>query len=73
MSNKSKQDIEDLLSSARAAMEAVDLPMENFFPFQPMAEQPTLLFRKPPMQKLSDLVPPSPDTPAPSKKQKLAV
>jgi hypothetical protein len=79
MSNKSKQDIEDILNSARAAMEAVDLPMEKFIPFtnKPKFEKPVLLFsnslafNNSLKQKLSDLVPP-PDTSVPSpKKQKL--
>ncbi len=43
MSNQSKH-IEDLLNSAKAAMEAVGLPMEKFVSFQPIVKQPTLLF-----------------------------
>ncbi|HEV2524705.1 MAG TPA: hypothetical protein VGU44_06200 [Gammaproteobacteria bacterium] len=73
MSNKSKQDIDDILNSARAAMEAVDLPMEKFIPFQ----TPPLLFSNPlsnPLkQKLSDLVPPLDASLSSSKKQKLSV
>ena len=51
MNNKSKQDIEDILNSARAAMEAVGLPMEKFIPFQ----APPLLFSNPLNRKPSDL------------------
>ena len=67
MSNKSKQDIEDILNSVRAAMEAVDLPMEKFIPFQATP----LLFSNPLRRKLSDLVPPSDTFVSSSKKQKL--
>ncbi len=69
MSNKSKQDIEDILNSARAAMEAVNLPMEKFIPFQ----APPLLFSNPLKRKLSDLVPPSDTSLSSSNKQKLPV
>ena len=68
MSNKSKQDIEDILNSARAAMEAVGLPMEKFIPFQ----APPLLFRNPLKQKLS-LAPPSDTLISASKKQKYTI
>jgi len=60
--SKSKQEIEDILNSALAAMKAVGLPMEKFVPFQPA--EPVLLFSNPLKRKSSDLVPPS-DTLAP--------
>ena len=73
MSNKSKRDIEDILNSARAAMEAVGLPMEKFIPFQASP----LLFSNPlnnPLKrKLNNLIPPSDAFVSPSEKQKLTV
>ncbi|HRA42896.1 MAG TPA: hypothetical protein PLV31_04330, partial [Gammaproteobacteria bacterium] len=60
------------LNSARAAMEAVGLPMEKFVVFQPTVENQPLLFSNPLKQKLS-LAPPSDTLISASKKQKYTI
>lgn len=70
MSNIKKEEIEDILQSALAAMEVVGLPIEKFVPF---VTQP-VLFSNPLKQKPNDVKPaPNNTLVFSSKKQKLTI